>query len=176
MTDSGIYQIENQVNGNRYIGSAVSLRHRQYRHLCDLRHGRHGNQHLQRAFDKYGETAFVFSVLEDVEDALQLLLREQHYLDTLKPEYNIESIAGSPLGVRRSAETRRNISEARASQRATEETRRILSAAHKGVKLSERHRKAISEARKGVPRSAATKRRISEGQKAFWARRKAVTV
>lgn len=31
--------------------------------------------------------------------------REQHYLDHLKPEYNILKVAGSPLGFKHSAET-----------------------------------------------------------------------
>lgn len=102
---SGIYQIKNQINGKRYIGSAVSIRHRWAQHLNDLCRGKHHNTHLQRAFNKYDEAIFVFEILEETK--LENLIEwEQHYFDTLKPEYNISPTAGSSLGVRHSEETR----------------------------------------------------------------------
>ena len=102
---SGIYQIENQINGKRYIGSAVNIRYRWVRHLNDLRRGEHHNRHLQRAFNKYGEATFVFKVLEETK-LESLIGREQRYFDTLNPEYNISPTAGSSLGVRYTEETR----------------------------------------------------------------------
>lgn len=124
---SGIYQIANQVNGNHYVGSAVNLAKRWQHHLRRLRHGGHKNEHLQRAFAKYGEAAFVFSVLEQIEDSSQLIPREQHYLDTLNPEYNIAPIAGSRLGCRHTKEARRKMSRTRMGRRPSKETRRKLS-------------------------------------------------
>lgn len=41
-----------------------------------------------------------------------LLKREQHYIDELKPNYNIAKIAGSTVGVLKSSETKNNISKA----------------------------------------------------------------
>lgn len=115
MMTSGIYQITNQVNGKRYIGSSVNLRKRWRDHLSALRYKRHGNRHLQRAFDKHSETIFVFSVLEHVEDSAQLVEREQHYFDMLSPEYNL-SLTADPrysLGHHHSKETRKKMSESR---------------------------------------------------------------
>lgn len=195
---SGIYQIENQVNGNCYIGSSATLRYRRKQHLSDLRCGRHPNPHLQAAFMKYGEAAFVFSILEYIEPQL-LIAREQHYLDTLKPEYNILPVAGSTLGYQHtegarrkigaamtpgrrealgkrwkgmhlSVEHRRKIGAARKGKRHSEETKRKMSKAKSGKHLSEDTRRKISEAEKGKQLSEGHKRKISEAQKARWRR------
>lgn len=116
---SGIYQITCLPTGKIYIGSAVDLWDRWRVHRNDLtrRYGReHTNAHLQRAWDKYGESAFVFGVLEYVEPA-RLIEREQYYLDLLRPYdhnigFNISKNAGSALGVKHSEETRRKVSSA----------------------------------------------------------------
>ena len=142
---SGIYQITNQTNGKRYIGSAVNIRKRWTNHLFALRHQQHPNRHLQAAFDKYGETAFVFSTLEHIENALQLIPREQYFLDMLKPEYNISPTARSALGVRRSPETRKKMSKAWSLEK-----RQAKSGKLRGTPLSEEHRQKISKAMSGA--------------------------
>lgn len=69
-------------------------------HRGVLRAGKHANMHLQKAWKKYEESDFVFTVLE--EAVVELLEeREQYYLDTLKPAFNIReaatrSISGRP--------------------------------------------------------------------------------
>lgn len=151
MVTSGIYQIRNQLNGKRYIGSSVNLRKRWYVHLSRLRSGQHPNPYLQAAFRKYGETAFEFSVLEHANPE-NLIEHEQHYLDTLGPEYNIAPTAGSCLGCRRSPETRRKISEALRGHTVTQETRQKISEGHRGER----------NWNYGKARSAETKRKISE--------------
>jgi group I intron endonuclease len=104
MKTSGIYQIKNKVNGKSYIGSSVRLNKRWKRHLTDLKCNVHHSLALQRAFHKYGSDNFEFSILENCDENL-LLEREQFYLDSLKPEYNICSVAGNCLGIKQSEET-----------------------------------------------------------------------
>jgi len=188
---SGIYQIENKTNGNRYIGSTVNLRRRWREHLRKLRHVQHENQHLQAAYDKYGEEAFDFSVLEHIESVSLLAEREQHYFDTLNPEYNIAPTAGSCLGRPCSPETRRRLRrfwtterrQARANKMrrrvVSEKTRRKLSVALSGEghpnynkHLNEETCRKISEAQKGERgnmygkhHSAETKHKMSEAHK-----------
>ena len=81
-------------------------------HMSYLRRGTHHNVVIQRTFDKYGKTDFVFQVLELVEPS-KCIEREQFYIDTLKPPLNMRVEAcGSPLGLKPSQETRDKMSEA----------------------------------------------------------------
>lgn len=48
----------------------------------------------------------------EYSDIPVLLKREQYYLDSLNPVYNIAKIAGSTLGVHKSSETKEKISKA----------------------------------------------------------------
>lgn len=109
---SGVYQIKNIVNGKRYIGSSSDLQARRRYHFGRLRRGVHSNAYLQHSFDKYGEKAFVFEILEFVEID-KLLISEQKLLDT-NPEYNLVMIAGPMfrLGSKNSPEHRAKISKA----------------------------------------------------------------
>ena len=110
MKTSGIYQIINKVNGKSYIGSSVRLNKRWKRHLTDLKCNVHHSLALQRAFHKYGYNNFEFIILENCEED-KLLEREQYYLDSLKPEYNICRIAGNCLGITHSEETKQKQKE-----------------------------------------------------------------
>ena len=102
---SGIYKIENILTKDCYIGSTINLKSRKFRHFKDLKNGNHHSIILQRAYNKYGEDNLKFIVLE--KDLLKenLLQREQYYINTLSPLYNICRIAGSPLGIKHSAES-----------------------------------------------------------------------
>lgn len=84
----GIYMIVNLINGNRYIGSSKNIQQRLQTHRGELRQKHHCNYHLQNAWNKYGEKNFDYSVLEFCEENIRIS-REQYYVDTLKPEYNI---------------------------------------------------------------------------------------
>jgi group I intron endonuclease len=98
----GIYEIVNAVNGKRYIGS-TSKKTRWQEHRRLLRRSKHHSPMLQSAWNRYGEGAFTFRLLEECSLS-DLIIREQHYLDTLKPEYNVSKTAGSPRGVKKSQE------------------------------------------------------------------------
>lgn len=76
----GIYKIINVVNNKFYVGSAVDLKRRKTRHFSELRTGKHNNRHLQAAWVKYGEQAFVFVVVEELPDDADLLAAENVWL------------------------------------------------------------------------------------------------
>ena len=99
-----IYKITNKITDDVYIGSTCYFRMRKNSHLFDLRHQKHGNRNLQMAFNAYGEYSFVFSIVELLTDRSIIIEREQFYLDTLKPAYNIYTIADRATGVKRSSE------------------------------------------------------------------------
>lgn len=106
----GIYMITNFVNNKRYIGSSIHIGQRLWEHRSELRHNRHSNVHLQKAWNKYGEDNFNFAILEKCSPD-ERFKREQFYVDTLKPEYNIcvEIVENPPI----SKNTRKKHSETR---------------------------------------------------------------
>lgn len=101
LANGGIYAIRNTVNGHSYVGQASHFTTRFQHHRWHLQRGTHHSQPLQRAWRKYDPCAFVFDVLERVTDSNLLIEREQHWIDALRPEYNVAPVAGSSLGLRR---------------------------------------------------------------------------
>jgi group I intron endonuclease len=144
--NTGIYIIRNLVNNSIYIGSAVSFNKRKNTHLCLLRKGTHHSALLQRSFNKHGENTFVFSMLEECKVNI-LTNREQHYIDTLNPRYNICRIAGNTFGTKRSEETRELLSS----------QRRGKPSWNKGIPCTEERKKYQSEILSGRP----SKRRLA---------------
>ena len=91
----GIYKITNTETQKIYIGSTVNLKKRRKQHFTDLRSNNHSNEHLQRSFNKYGESCFIFEILEECVDfsMKELKDKEQEYLDSIdnwENCYNIE--------------------------------------------------------------------------------------
>lgn len=87
-----IYQIMNILNGHSYIGSSIAPNRRFKEHRFDLRHNKHHSDYLQNAWNKYGETNFRFQIIEvlPLEASNEALKnREQWFIDTLKPSYNM---------------------------------------------------------------------------------------
>ena len=149
---AGIYRITNKVNGNCYIGSSVDLQRRRRQHFNNLVNGVHVNSHLQNAYNKYGNDSLEFEIIEyiEIDDNIKetLLEREQFWIDTVNPEYNILPVAGSTLGFKH-----------------TEETKQRISNSTKGVKKSELHAKHIREAQKGKRLTDEHKKKLSEAAK-----------
>ena len=97
----GIYKIINKNNGNFYIGSAagkLGIHQRFQDHKKTLRSNKHSNSYLQNSWNKHNEESFSFEIIEfcNKENCIE---REQYYIDTLNPQYNICKIAGNTLGV-----------------------------------------------------------------------------
>lgn len=152
-TQPGIYRIRNKANGKFYIGSTRNFRKRMREHLCNLRNNCHPNIHLQRSFNKHGETKFLFEIVEVVEDIDRLIDVEQKYLDTLRPfdlaiGYNISTVATSyavygeenpHYGIPKTEEHKRKISETLKGHRHSEETKRKISQAVKGKNAGKDH-------------------------------------
>lgn len=116
-TSAGIYQIINLVNGKIYVGSSNSLYNRKKSHLSGLRRNIHRNQHLQSAWNKYGEHNFKFEILQIVKDYKSIIGCEQFWINFTcctdrKYGYNIASNAQHPsLGRTLTEEHKRKISE-----------------------------------------------------------------
>lgn len=141
---SGIYKICNTANNKIYIGSAINIKSRWYKHTSDLDLGRHKNKHLQASWNKYGKQRFTFSIIELCE-VNALINREQFYIDALKPEYNKRLIAGSQLGLRHTAAAKEKMSVWQKGKKMAKETREKISKALSGREFSEEHKKNMRQ-------------------------------
>lgn len=200
--NSGIYCIENKINGKKYIGQSADLGIRERWHFRILKNGNHVNLHLQRAYNKYGKDAFEFKIILYAEPD-ELTRYEQKLVDKYKPEelYNIcLECVKSTLGIKLSKETRERISLAKTGissgmkgKRHSAETRRKISLAQFGKKhhseegkrkqslvmkkywaspRGEERKRKMSVVRTGRHPSEETKRKMSIAQKNSWAERK----
>jgi group I intron endonuclease len=177
LAGSGIYSIRNTINGKIYVGSAVKLKRRFYEHKSGLIRNAHINIKLQRAWNKYGQEAFVFSVIEHVDNTHDLICREQFWIDHHRDKspdlYNISLVAGSPLGVKHSEEFKARCVERQLGKKLSPEIRRKISEAHKGRIVTAETRakigaknKNISTEQRGKIRSLMTGVVFSEERKA----------
>lgn len=94
MIKSGIYKIENLVNGKVYIGQSRNLRKRLNEHFNNLRKNKHVNNHLQSAFNKYCESSFDIDIIEYCE-INELTSKELYWIEYYKSHikdfgYNID--------------------------------------------------------------------------------------
>lgn len=119
-----VYAIVNSVNGHRYFGSSSSARRRLWKHLLDLRHLRHHSVVLQRAFEKYGESAFRVEILSRHESRIDAVQAEDALLKSSvgKPHcYNVSRRAAGPfldpVAMEAAHEARRNSAKWRANLR-----------------------------------------------------------
>lgn len=107
--NAGIYKIVNIKNNKFYIGGSKYLNARKYQHFKAIKEKNHYNRLLQDDILLFNPEDFIFEVIEIIEDLNTLLIREQFYIDTLKPEYNICPIAGNSLNVKRTDEFKEKI-------------------------------------------------------------------
>lgn len=97
----GVYEIVNTVDGSVYVGSSINVQLRFYQHRRALRMGNHHNILLQQAWDKEGEKAFEFCILQAI--AMQNLGNvdldgiEQDYITSYSSEGKCYNIKGNSL-------------------------------------------------------------------------------
>ncbi len=133
MNVSGIYKIQSIVKPERfYVGSTGNIRKRKQEHLYRLRKNNHPNKKLQYHYNKYGESDLKVSVVEPCLPEF-LIIREQCYFNPL-PWFNNDPKAGSSLGIKRSEEYKKALSERLKGNKN-----------HLGCKHSEEARKKMSE-------------------------------
>jgi hypothetical protein len=63
-----IYGILNLVNRKIYIGSTKNFKARKYSHFFKLKKGQHGNEYLQRSYNKYGKHNFHVFLIEECDE------------------------------------------------------------------------------------------------------------
>ena len=137
---AGVYKIVNVVNGKLYVGSSTDVKYRLWRHQHELLENKHENKHLQNAWNKYGRQSFVFEIILYCEEN-QLIEREQEMIDYYQSAkgkgYNLCSIAGNCLGIKRSQITREKMKgntngKGRKGSKHSQETKDVMSKAKVG--------------------------------------------
>ncbi len=174
MIISGIYKIESKIKPECiYIGSAAYIKKRWSNHLSRLEKNKHCNRILQNHYNKYGAEDLVFSIITEC-DKLDLIIKEQYYIDTLSPAFNICKIAGSSLGYKHTAEACANMSVAHKGNtnvpgyKHTAEALAKISEAAKNI--SPETRTKLSVAKQNM--SAETRAKMSEAARLAWVIRK----
>lgn len=169
---AAIYTITCIETGKVYVGQTINVRKRWESHRHYLARGTHRNQHLQRAWAKYGAEAFVFEVCAlplpglPLEVALNDL--EIAVLGQAADAYNLNEV-GEPR-MRVSAETRAKLSAQRKAlwgdPTFKEKMREAQRAAHANMSQEQKlaRSKAISEGQSGSEAAAAKSTRF----KALW--------
>ena len=142
----GIYMIKNTVNNKMYIGQSHNIAWRWTIHKYKLRSNNSDNRHLQYSWNKYGESAFDFLIVElcpvdklDEKEAYWI-----SYYNSIENGYNIRAGGNSSRGWKMSEEGKKNISNALKGHKYSEEHNKNLSAAQK--KYYETHIPATSHA------------------------------
>ncbi len=199
---SGIYCISvTRPDGSLgcYVGQTIgALCNRMAVHRYLLRRGTHTNLHLQRAWDKYGESAFVFSTLEANIPPGDLTLAEERWIISMNAMhteggFNQRVAAGSNAGTKKPRESIERAAEKMRGRPLSAEHKARIGAANRGRPQSAEVRARISasltgrarpasatEAQRlkvtGVPKSAEARARMSEGKRRGWALRKAAAI
>lgn len=144
-----IYKISNSINNKFYIGSALKFKNRYRQHKHHLLKNTHCNRKLQNFVNKYGFETLNFEIIEF--NVLNIIEREQYYIDTLNPFFNICKIAYSCIGTKRTIEQKMYMVK----------QRNKISPYQKGWKHNEISLIKISNSRKGFLHTDLAKKKIS---------------
>ena len=131
---SGIYCIENLVNGKKYVGQSVDIKKRWRNHRYKLNCQEHGNAHLQNAWNCYGKDNFKFYIIETCDIGC-LDEKERYYIHLFKSNDRSFGYNDTDGG--------------HSNKSLSEETKRKISNAHIGKPLSEEHKKKLSDINSG---------------------------
>ena len=149
----GIYSIVHIESNRMYIGSTVLFYKRWGHHRMELRQGVHLNKRLQNFWNKYGEEAFKFDIVETIESPIKenLEQREQYWIDYYQSSnrnigFNLRKIAQNNLGFKMS-----------------DETKQKMRLAHLGKKQSPEHIANVAASHRGLKRTAEQAKRCAHG-------------
>jgi group I intron endonuclease len=129
LENPGVYMIKNMISGKFYIGSTtMPLLKRVWHHISLLRTGTHKNTHLQRSYEKHGESNFEVFIIENTEKS-ETLKREQFWIDNSQSSdlFNINSLASGTPNM-----SKETIEKRAATMRRKYASGEIISSFHKG--------------------------------------------
>ena len=131
---SGVYCWINLINGKYYIGSGINLNIRLSDYFQNWYYRDRNNLTIVKAINKYKMDNFALLILElwsDI-DKDNTLIKEQFWIDKLKPEYNILKEAGNSEGYKHNIENIKLMKEKALGRKHSEEVRKAMSENRKG--------------------------------------------
>lgn len=140
----GIYCIENINTHKKYIGQSKNIYKRWADHKCALNNNTHDNDYLQNAWNKYGESNFVFSVVEECSIE-KLDEREIYYIQKFatyerKSGYNLRGGGGRINDMAPEIKEKlAGINNPMYGKHHSEAARQKMSNARKGIYANEKH-------------------------------------
>lgn len=136
---SGIYLITSIIDNKYYVGRSYHCNERFSKHKSSLRKNVHNNLHLQYAWNKYGESNFIFDII-DIGDIDILPSLENWWCNMLNVHdrnygYNVDPT--SPFGkIKSSIETIDKIRKSNTGKKVSDETKEKLRIHNLGKKKS----------------------------------------
>lgn len=117
---AGIYQWTHKDSNKRYVDSAVDLSKRLSHYLNKSYLTKYKSMYIYKALLLHDYSLFSLTIFEYIdifhlskEDSRKLILEwKQLYIDSLVPEYNINSIAGSGLDSIQTEKTKEKLNQA----------------------------------------------------------------
>lgn len=169
MNNTGIYKITCLSNNKLYIGSSKNIEKRFKTHINQLNKNKHINEHLQSAWNLYGQNNFLFEIIEICEIS-NLLIREQYWLDLIKSYdrkigFNACVKSDRPLGYKHNNISKEKMSKAKLGKKIPIETIEKIRQQNIGKKRSESYKNMMSISRMGS-KNPMFGRKLSEAQKA----------
>lgn len=145
-----VYKITHAYSQKFYLGYSVSTEKRFANHKNMLRRGVHHCIHLQRAWDKYGEGEFRFSILDVCKTKEEAIEKEQMYLDAEFDGGAMYNSANSndPLETMKYALTKEAISKNTTSKRKSRKFIEALEINRLLAKLPSAQKKRVETTRK----------------------------
>lgn len=162
----GIYIIINRVNGNKYIGLSNNIHRRFWEHKSSKK--KRNSTNLIKAFKKYHVDNFDFQILELVDDESKLAEREMFWIESIKPEYNMNKGGNGNLGHTVSNEVREVLRvcgklqwERKTNEEKQRQIKNNLFSCGKGRVVSEETRRKLREVNLGKRHTEEAKLKVS---------------
>jgi group I intron endonuclease len=155
---SGIYCIENTINGKKYIGLSIDV-------ILRMNKKHKHSTPLINAIEKYGKESFIKYVVEYC-DAEDLQEREMFYIKEWKTKvpdgYNLTDGGEGNTGYHPSEDTKKKMSNIAMGRKKSDETKHKMSESRLGIHFSSETLEKMSEAKKGIPYNEERKKEAKE--------------
>lgn len=128
----GVYAWENKINNKMYVGSGNPLYLRISDYYQDWYLASKNNLYIVRSLNKYSMNSFNLHILE-YSDSENIIMCEQKLIDLIKPEYNLNLMAGSTKGYKHTSESIEKMKILATGRKHTDKVKDLMSKNRRGA-------------------------------------------